>query len=388
MTDADSRIQHRKQEVVANYFRFANSEHTSLDAISELLDNSKDAKADTIKIELKKPKTLLKPADKNNIHRINGSPDADDKTKIQLSKDTLFVIDNGSGVKNDDIEMIYNVGTHNATGSPECNKKGSEAVGQYGMGLKNSVARLGFYSMILSRHVVTRAEEQNLATELKRPYIYRLAIWPFNQKRHLEQRLGDVALNIAGIYLEVIWKFDKNSNSAEGFSPSITESSFKNIDKKTIEFLKENGPFDNSLSVKYHLESLIKLFATQIHKNTLEGILNSTTSNKISDSSKVEKLRKEYNDNFGHLMHDRQLSHGSGTVLMVWDLHDKKNIKYDDHDILATNQFKDEECTKSLNNHVSTLYANVSMTMHEYSFQSATRPTVAEFVVIRGHRWT
>lgn len=63
-----------KQEVVCNFSRFTESSHTNFDAISELLDNAKDAKADTIRIELKTKTSLnqLNPVDKNNEHRING----------------------------------------------------------------------------------------------------------------------------------------------------------------------------------------------------------------------------------------------------------------------------------------------------------------------------
>jgi hypothetical protein len=381
------------QKVVCNFSHFTESSHTNFDAISELLDNSKDAKADTIKIELKTKTSLnqLNPVDKSNEHRINGGT-AKESNEVSLRKPALFVIDNGHGITMPDVKQIFNLGTHNGTGSPEGKRAGSEAVGQYGLGLKTSISRIGFYSMVLTRSSVTSAKEKLLP---KNTLIYRIAIWPFNERKDLEQKSGDVPMKTADLLLEVVWSFDPvDTRHVQSFDPTI--QNYETIENsEAVKFLMKNGPFDDlndTKSMKKHLESMVKLFATKIHMETLQAVLNKRVCSRIKNIDVIEKMNK-YSDKT-EIINDKYLSGGCGTILTVWDFKKSSDqvISYNDHDILdhgscgndldETNGVWHEDgfYSKSLNNHISTLYANVSMTYHEYMTESAVRPMTTIFV--------
>ena len=304
----------------------------------------------------------------------------------------LFIVDNGHGITMPDVKHIFNLGTHNGTGSPEGKRAGSEAVGQYGLGLKTSILRIGLCSMVLTRSSATFAREKELPPNT---LIYRIAIWPFNERKHLEQKAGDIPIKTADLLLEVVWSFDaaENNKNVQSFNPSIKNfESIKN--SEALQFLKRNGPFDDlndTKSMKTHLESMVKLFATKIHMETLKAVLNKTVCSRIKIMEVIEKLNK-YQDKT-EIINDKHLSAGCGTVLTVWDFNKKTTeINYRDHDIIDTGSCGNDLdetngvyepnglYTKSLNNHISTLYANVSMTYHEYMTESAVRPMTTIFV--------
>ena len=124
--------------------------HTNQTALKEIIDNSLDALANTVKVNLHKSENEPMAMDQAVYDRYTGHEPFDKMPIIEVANlysanGVLQIFDNGVGLS--DAETLLDHGSTKHASRSQTNKN---SIGQYGKGFKNSQYRLGDNYMVLS----------------------------------------------------------------------------------------------------------------------------------------------------------------------------------------------------------------------------------------------
>ena len=255
------------QHVRRHYEQGGLANHTNFSAICEFVDNSFDAKASTIRIEYRSGYEVREEVKRiareqkideakqkqhqddheDNIISENYRMKTDENSALyKLKSPALFIQDDGTGLKK--ISQILDVGSN-----VEHTEHQDFQKGMYGMGAKDAIARLGEYSLILSRAKPTNSLEnqQELDTGF---YRYLLGIYPLEETRiNLED--DDKSLHVdrklkVNRFANFTLKVDENVK----INRDILQNQDFNLVKK---FMKNHSPFDD-VDILDMLECLLR----------------------------------------------------------------------------------------------------------------------------------